>query len=461
MKGFVPTPEKVVDHMVDKLFANDAPNANAKVLDPGAGRGAFVDGIIRWCQRNHSPLPKVAAVEANPAHAQYLKSRYAGERQIKVVEGDFLVRKLPGFDYIIGNPPYVAITGLSETERAAYRARYSTAKGRFDLYMLFMERSFRLLKPEGTLVFVTPEKYLYVETASQLRALLARFDLKELEFVDEDTFPGLVTYPLITTIRARPPRAQVSVIHRDGSQQSLPWSAGRTSWLPLLSGIPADISSLVLGDVCRRISCGVATGADSVYVVANSELDPALRQFARPTIAGRDIVGSELPPPRSSMLLPYDDSGRLLPERELGLLQDYLEEPSRKALLLERTCIQRKPWYAFHETPPLEELLRPKILCKDISSKPTFVIDPEGAIVPRHSVYYIIPRNPEHLEPLAEYLRSSRARAWLEQNSQRASKGFFRMQSHVLKALPIPAEFAAPAEQLGFDQMETTPRRSA
>ncbi len=37
-------------------------------------------------------------------------------------------------------------------------------------------------------------------------------------------------------------------------------------------------------------------------------------------------------------------------------------------------------------------ILRPKILCKDIGEKPQFWVDRSGQIVPRHSVYYIVPQ---------------------------------------------------------------------
>lgn len=61
--------------------------------------------------------------------------------------------------------------------------------------------------------------------------------------------------------------------------------------------------------------------------------------------------------------------------------------------LLARTCVKRKPWYAFHETPPLPLILRPKILCKDICERPYFWLDRSGHFIPRHSVYYLVPRH--------------------------------------------------------------------
>ncbi len=460
MKGFVPTPDAVVDRMIEKLFAAGPPAPGSKVLDPGAGRGAFVEGLLRWCRERSIEIPRIAAVESDPSHARFLRERYAGERRVAVVERDFLTERLPTFDYVIGNPPYVSITGLSADERATYRDRYVTARGRFDLYILFFERALRLLSPGGTLVFITPEKYLYVETAAPLRDILSKAGVRELDFVDDETFPGLVTYPLVTTISARDSGGTVSIIHRDGKRSVTSWAPTRRSWLPLIHCADAGTGSLTLGDICKRISCGVATGADSVFVIPRSRLESRLKPFAHPTVAGRQIIGSDLPLIQSSMLLPYDEHGALLPEGRLGALGEYLNEPSRKAQLLGRTCVARKPWYAFHETPPLADMIAPKVLCKDIGATPTFVLDPEGAIVPRHSVYYIVPKNPERLGELLEYLSSGTARKWLQDNCQRAAGGFLRLQSHVLKALPVPPEFAVGVEQLSLDP-DLTMRRSA
>jgi hypothetical protein len=100
--------------------------------------------------------------------------------------------------------------------------------------------------------------------------------------------------------------------------------------------------------------------------------------------------------------------------------------------------VRRKPWYAFHETPPLPEILRPKILCKDITERPHFWIDREGSVVPRHSVYYIVPADVAIIERLCTYLNSPEAARWLAEHCQRAASGFLRLQSNVLKAMPIP-----------------------
>jgi hypothetical protein len=137
------------------------------------------------------------------------------------------------------------------------------------------------------------------------------------------------------------------------------------------------------------------------------------------------------------MLVPYRSDGSLIPESELGALKEFLNDPCRKERLLRRTCVQSRPWYAFHENPPLKDILRPKVLCKDIGAKPVFVIDRKGEILPRHSLYYIVPKDSAVLDELADFLNSHGAARWLADHCQRAANGFLRLQSHVLKELPL------------------------
>jgi SAM-dependent methyltransferase len=445
MKGFVPTPRETVDTMVELLFRGRSPRPTNTVLDPGCGTGEFIDGVIRWCERRGLALPRISGVECDPRHLPVLRAKYQRLRAVRVERADFLTDGRMTYDFIVGNPPYVAITGLSEKEKAVYRARYTTARGRFDLYLLFFEQALRSLAPGGRLVLITPEKYLYVETAGPLRDLLARCHVEEIRLVREDTFGELVTYPTITVLGNAPP-GRTQIVRRDGSTVTVNIPPGRDPWLPLLEGAAPHRGAVTLGDLCLRISCGVATGADSVFVRPAAGLDPALRRFGRPTIAGRELTPATADlAQRFVMLIPYDVDGQLLPFVRLGALGRYLMRDDVRRRLLARTCVKRKPWYAFHETPALPDILRPKILCKDIGQTPHFWVDRSGQIVPRHSVYYIVPREPAAIDVIAGYLRSPSAHEWLTHNCQRAAKGFLRLQSRALQRLPLPDDVAQAA----------------
>jgi adenine-specific DNA-methyltransferase len=441
LRGFVPTPPQVVDLMVSLLFRGRRPRTCDQLLDPGCGTGAFVEGIVRWCKSELTDLPSVVGIESEPARAKEAKESFRPYRQVEIRCADFLIQSDKKFDFIIGNPPYVSILGLTECEKRDFRTRYETAHGRFDLYLLFFERALKSLNPGGRMVFITPEKFLYVETAAPLRRLLGGFEIEEIRLEDEHVFNGLVTYPTITVVANRTPSKVTLVRQRDGTKYQCVLSRDGTSWMPLIRGGEEHASRrLALEDVCLRVSCGVATGADAVFVRKTQELEPQLAAFARPTISGRELnLPGEIGETRNSMLVPYTETGSLIDEDQLGVLGDYLRRHSVRGKLLKRTCVRRKPWYAFHETPPLPEILRPKILCKDITQRPHFWIDRAGNLVPRHSVYYVVPNDSAIINPLCAYLNSTEAADWLAEHCQRAANGFLRLQANVLKAMPVPA----------------------
>jgi len=428
--------------MVNLLFTSRRPRTCDRLLDPGCGTGAFIEGIVRWCKSGLSELPHIRGVESEPGRAKLAEESFRPYRQVEIRCTDFLIQGNEKFDFIIGNPPYVSILGLTEREKHDFRACYETAHGRFDLYLLFFERALKSLNPGGRMVFITPEKFLYVETAAPLRRLLGGFEIEEIRLEDEQVFNGLVTYPTITVLANRASGKATLVRLRDGTAHRCVLSRDGTSWMPLIRGAKKHVPQrLALEDVCIRISCGVATGADAVFVKKTRELEPQLAAFARPTISGRELnLPGEIGETRYSMLVPYTETGSLIAEDELGAFADYLRRHSIRGKLLRRTCVRRKPWYAFHETPPLPEILRPKILCKDITKKPHFWIDRAGSLVPRHSVYYLVPNDAAIINPLCAYLNSTEAADWLSTHCQRATNGFLRLQSNVLKTMPIPED---------------------
>lgn len=444
MRGFVPTQQSTVDQMVEMLFKNSRPKPTDRVLDPGCGLGAFIEGILRWCECNNAEVPQIVGIELDKQRAESARQKFLAIPQVEIITGDFLLDEFRGlFDFVIGNPPYVSILDLKEDEKRRFRSRYKCAIGRFDLYILFFERAISLCQKGATLVFVTPEKYTYVQAGSEVRKLLASLDVTDIILLEEDAFPGRTTYPTVTKLRISAVGEHTRIQTRNGASfpALLPKCGG--SWRHLFSNdeVPEVAGSLRLEDICLRISCGIATGADGIFVKNIEDLPEHLEEHAWPTISGRQLQPTSSKVITSSvMLIPYSAESRLKCLEEIGELGDYLKRPDIKSKLAMRSCTERKPWHAFHDAPQMADLLRPKILCKDISDNPVFWIDKDGLVVPRHSVYYIVPKHPSHIYRIAEYLNSDPVKAWISNNAQRAANGFLRIQSSVLKRLPIPAE---------------------
>ncbi len=69
----------------------------------------------------------------------------------------------PGFDVVIGNPPYIdseRMTKRLPEERKFLAKRLETARGNWDVYIAFLEKGINLLKYKGILSFITPDKWL-------------------------------------------------------------------------------------------------------------------------------------------------------------------------------------------------------------------------------------------------------------------------------------------------------------
>ena len=151
--------------------------------------------------------------------------------------------------------------------------------------MLFFERALQCLALGGRLVFVTPEKFMYVQAAAELRRILSHKAIEEIHHLENDVFSGLITYAAVTTI-VNPPLITPLNSTSNNLNGNLP--SDGSSWLQC-NGAAAGTGHQLM-QICERISCGVATGADSVFVKANSELDSAYKSFAYPTIAGRELT---------------------------------------------------------------------------------------------------------------------------------------------------------------------------
>jgi len=81
-----------------------------------------------------------------------------------------------GFDIIIGNPPYVRVYGdnIKASLVNYYKEFYKTAYKKFDLYVLFMEKSLQLLKENGFSSFITPDKWLSQAYGKKIRNLFLK-----------------------------------------------------------------------------------------------------------------------------------------------------------------------------------------------------------------------------------------------------------------------------------------------
>lgn len=65
--------------------------------------------------------------------------------------------------------------------------------------------------------------------------------------------------------------------------------------------------------------------------------------------------------------------------------------------------------------------------------------------MPRHSVYYLVPKDPRLLPALLKFLNSAETRRQIAARVQRAASGYLRLQAHVIKELCVPEEVVGKA----------------
>lgn len=87
--------------------------------------------------------------------------------------GDFLLVDMPsGVDLVVGNPPYIRLEHVEKQVAEAYRARWSTMRGRSDIYVGFYERALSSLAPGGRLGFICTDRWMNNAYGKNLREFM-------------------------------------------------------------------------------------------------------------------------------------------------------------------------------------------------------------------------------------------------------------------------------------------------
>lgn len=120
------------------------------------------------------------------------------------------VTKDPGFDIVIGNPPYVrqeSITTLKEHLARRYQATYDSAG---DLYVSFIQLGHEIIRQGGVFCYIVGDKWIRAGYGEKLRAYLAqRRILSILDFGELPVFEATAYTCILLTRNTRPLPADV------------------------------------------------------------------------------------------------------------------------------------------------------------------------------------------------------------------------------------------------------------
>lgn len=219
-----------------------------------------------------------------------------------------------GFDVIIGNPPYVQLQTSGDVGKRLSKAGYATFDKRGDLYCLFAERGYDLLKDGGAMSYIMPNKWLITDYGKPLRKFFADKNLTQLlNFGDVQFFADATTNVLIF-VAEKTPKGKIldvlSVNQKTYNGDFCATTAGRypyafealgdDSWMiqaeehyPLLQKMRRE--TLPLKGLPISIFRGILTGYNDAYYIDAGTKDrliaehPASKELIVPLLRGREV----------------------------------------------------------------------------------------------------------------------------------------------------------------------------
>jgi len=162
-----------------------------------------------------------------------------------------------GFNVVIANPPYISALEFSRTYTAEYRKQitslFVSTRGSYDFYIPFFERGLELLRNNGSLTFITPNKYLSIKYAAAFRAhCLDKAELTGIvDLSSVEVFKSASVYPVITFLRPKQEaREYIVVVHAPATRgDEHPESYSRITFNnEVLMILPENIWGFLLSD---------------------------------------------------------------------------------------------------------------------------------------------------------------------------------------------------------------------
>ena len=377
--------------------------------------------------------------------------------------------KNPGFDAVIGNPPYVRQEQIKES-KSYFKTAFETYTGVADLYIYFYEKSHRLLRQEGRFGMITSNKFMRAAYGEKLKVFLAEKVTIEaiIDFGDLPVFPGVSAYPCVFLTVNSPCDEQTSRYLQIRSLEfedlstlvrekavKLPADAIQESQWTLAGGEEQRIlrkmeeASLSLaewlGDV--EIRRGVLTGFNQAFFIdaeTRERLiteDPKSAELIKPLVVGDDIKRYEIE--YKGRYLIFTRKGVEIDSYPAvkGYLEQFKERLAPRPLDWDEESQGkwpgRKPgtyrWYEIQDTIDYyAELEKPKIMYQEIAKFQAFARDENHLFC--NNKLFIIPTDSSYLLAI---LNASLVWLYLTTQVSKLHGNTFALQSIYVEQLPI------------------------
>ncbi|MEO1998921.1 MAG: N-6 DNA methylase [Planctomycetaceae bacterium] len=378
-----------------------------------------------------------------------------------------------GFDVVIGNPPYhrelnakslfdqVAGTDLGRRWRQA----------RMDYWYYFLHRSLDLLKPAGRLAFVVNSYWVGSRGAQKMiQRLHDETTIERMTLLGKtNIFQNVSGQHMILQLQRGKRSADCRIVDlTNTSESNEPLRVKQTDLFLhgrlLTSGVRPQLSSARLATrleqgfevrqgmaenpptVSRRhlsrLTKPVRVG-DGVFVlrpqeIADLDFKTDEAEYLRPYYYPRHISRYHLPPHDGTCVLYLD--GKTL--GDLSGSPRIKQHLSRFRPLMEarrETRLGRIPWWQLHWPRRADLFVRPRILCRQMSHRPSFVYVERPTFV-GFAVHIVIARpqqSPLPLPALTGILNSNLANEWFEILAKRRG-AHLEISGELLRQFPLP-----------------------
>lgn len=196
------------------------------------------------------------------------------------------LKENPGFDVVIGNPPYVRAETADKAQRKFIMdsGTFSTVFGRFDLYPVFIELGLELARRSGTVAMIVPAPILAINYGTKLREFMLKqktirsvVDLRRMEVFKG---VGVETCVLVIDNRSPPENYLISYetqVNRNNTQIIPIHAIAQDTFLDFYnfmmrvdlppSALPLkkiiETKTIPLGDICYCITGVVAHDSET------------------------------------------------------------------------------------------------------------------------------------------------------------------------------------------------------
>ena len=371
-----------------------------------------------------------------------------------------------GFDVVIGNPPYVQLQSLGKAGEDLKKCGYETFHKGGDLYCLFTERGYQILRSRGIQSFIMPNKWMIVSYGQPLRKFLSSTGMIQmLNFGDIQFFEGAATIVCIFVTQKTKPQERLKVLSlnqrnysgdffSDIYTNSYNYSSSHFTekeWIikPLDIALKLDRmieNGVELRSIGVEINYGIKTGFNEAFYINEETKNRFISEnsinseIIHKMVRGRDIVpygynGFEYLictfPSRSIDIKNYPSIEEHLLKFGYDRLKQTGENGSRKKT--------KGNWYETQDSISYwQEFKKPKIIYPNMTSVFPFMYDESGVYTNQKCFILTSKDGNISLLALTAIFNSSLCKLWINYNCPELLGGTREISKVYFEKYPIP-----------------------